>query len=56
VVKFAKNDRLEALIVLAGDEQFLVSLENGLKRGPLDDFSPFSCCMFLLVHNLSSYD
>ena len=33
-VKFAKNDRLDALIVLARDERFYIALENN----PLDDF------------------
>ena len=41
VVKFAKNDRLDALIVLARDEQFLFFLENDPKGGPLHDFFPF---------------
>ena len=41
VVKFAKNDRLDVLIVLARDEQFHFSLENDPKGGPLEDFSHF---------------
>ena len=39
MVKLAKNDRFDALIVLACDEQFF-SLENDPKGGPLDDFCP----------------
>ena len=39
--KFAKNDRLDALIVLVRDEQFFVSFENNAKGGPLDDFFYF---------------
>ena len=46
VVKFAKNDRLDVLIVMARDEQFSFSLESELKGGPLDDFSPFSFSIF----------
>ena len=39
VAKFAKNDRFDALIVLAKDEPFFYfSLENDPKGGPLDDF------------------
>ena len=38
MVKFAKNDRLDALIVLARDEQILFFLENDPKGEPLDDF------------------
>ena len=38
MVKFAKYDCLNELIVLARDEQFLFSLENDPKGGPLDDF------------------
>ena len=41
MVKFAKNDRIDALIVLARDEQFPFSLENDPKGGPLDDLFPF---------------
>ena len=39
VVKFAKKDCLDALIVLTRNEQFSFSLENDPKGGPLDDFS-----------------
>ena len=39
MVKFAKNDRLDSLIILARDEQILFFLENDPKGGPLDDFS-----------------
>ena len=39
MAKFAKNDRFDALIVLAKDEPFFYfSLENDPKGGPLDDF------------------
>ena len=41
MVKFAKNDRLDALIVLARDEQFFFPLKNDPKGGPLDDFFNF---------------
>ena len=41
MVKFAKNDRLDALIILARDELFLFSLGNDPKGGPLDDFLHF---------------
>ena len=39
MVKFAKNDRLDALIFLARDEQILFFLENDPNGEPLDDFS-----------------
>ena len=39
VVKFAKNDRLDTLIVLARDEHF--SLVNDPKGGPLDKYCHF---------------
>ena len=42
VVKFAKIDRLDALIVLVRNEQFYFSLEIDSKGGPLDDFFPVS--------------
>ena len=38
MVKFAKNDCLDALIVLARDEQFYFPLENDPKGGPFDVF------------------
>ena len=42
VVRFGQNYRLDALIVLERDEKIHFSLENDPKRGPLDDFFPFS--------------
>ena len=45
VFKFAKNDRLDAVIILARDERIFFSLENDLKGGPLDDFFQFSRCI-----------
>ena len=39
VVNFAKNDRLESLIVLAKNERYIFSLENGSKGVPLNDFA-----------------
>ena len=53
VLKFAKNDRLDVLIILAKDEQFLFSLENDPKGGPLDDF--FSILGCIKLYNLSSF-
>ena len=56
VVKFARNDRLDALIVLVEDDHFLF-LENYPKGGPLDDFclmKPYNFAHLLLVHNLFS--
>ena len=47
VVKFAKNDRLHALIVLARDEQFLIF--------PWMIFclmKPYNIACFLLVYNI----
>ena len=35
---FAKNDRLDALIVLAREEQSFFSIEKDPKGGPFDDF------------------
>merc|ERR1712208_203936 len=49
VVKFAKNDHLDALIILARDELFYFSLENGPKGGPLDD-------IFSIFHFMKSYN
>ena len=49
VVKFAKNDRLDALILLARDELFLFSLGNDPKGGPLDDFYASYNPDFMLV-------
>ena len=45
MIKFAKNDRFNVLIILARDEQFYFPLENDPKEGPLDDFFAFSCWM-----------
>ena len=39
MVNFAKNDRLEALIVLAKDERYIFSLENDSKGVQLSDFA-----------------
>ena len=39
VVKYAKNDRLDTLIVLAKDERILFF---DLKGGPFDDFAKLS--------------
>ena len=36
MLKFAKNDRLDAPIVLVRDEQFSSPFENNAKGGPLD--------------------
>ena len=41
MLKFEKNDRLDALIVLVRDEQFSFPFENDAKGGPLDDFFYF---------------
>ena len=41
VVKFAKNYRLDALIVLVRDEQFFFPFENDAKGGPLGEMSYF---------------
>ena len=41
VVKFSKNDRLDMLILLARDEQFLFPHWKRSKGGPLEDFSYF---------------
>ena len=63
VVKFAKIDRLDALIVLVRNEQFYFSLEIDSKGGPLDDFFTFSLRMkplffscFLFIPGLCSSD
>ena len=41
MLKFEKNDRLDALIILVRDEQFCFPYENDAKGGPLDDFFYF---------------
>ena len=42
MLKFAKTDRLDVLIVLVRDVRFLFFFENDAKGGPLDDGSlPF---------------
>ena len=41
VVKFSNNDRLDMLILLARDEQFLIPHWKRFKGGPLEDFSYF---------------
>ena len=63
-VRFAKNDRLDVLIVLAKMSNFYYSLENDPKGGTLGDFLHFctgwklKILNFLLVSHLfsSEYD